>query len=916
MGLTVPQRNAINHVSGHLQLIACAGSGKTEVVAQRVVNLLRSHKDRGGGCEPANIVAFTFTEKASAELKERIHERCREAFGEINGMAEMYVGTIHGFCLDLLKAEVPEYMKYEVLNEVQQVLFVDRNSKKSGLTESTTLDGKPLKRYIDTRNYVAALGILREDTPAHPDRLAGNSVAENLPVYEALISQHGYLDYSAILKRAVEALRTHAPMRERLAARVRHVIVDEYQDVNPIQEAIVHELYALGAAVCVVGDDDQTIYQWRGSDVSNILSFRERYPKVAEVRLEENFRSSEGIVAVARDFVGSVGRRLDKEMKTTAAQAYEPGDIVALPFGTPQAEAEYVARTCKALHGVAIRDNNRDRGMAWSDMAVLLRSVRRDGDPIMAALDAVEVPYVITGMDNLFQKPEVEAARHLFWYLAREVDENALRETWRNARLGIGAKAFERALAAARKARDEMPDATIGQFKVYNLQRQFIGFLENAELREEAVPGGRGEVVFYNLGQFSQAISDFESINFRSDPVEKYRTFAGFLRHHADKAYPEGWQESAFVSPDAVRIMTVHQAKGLQWPAVFIPQLVKNRFPSRGGGGRTPWHLIPAAAFENAGRYRGGPDDERRLFYVAATRAQKFLHMTWAPTPGNQQARAASDFFNEVLASKYVKRREQVYGPRVKAKPEAKASVANVNLSFSDLKYFFECPYQFKLRILYGFNAPLDEALGFGKGLHDALAEVHARALRGERIEPGEAKALVQRHLRAPYAYPALREQLERAAEKAIDGYIRKNAAAFAKLEYSEKAIEIALGDGVSVSGRIDLVRRMDTDEVTIVDLKSSERAQADDVTEKQLHIYALGYQELTGKRADYVEIYELDDQKQKRRSVDDDFIGDVKRDVRAAAAALRHNTLPPKPSKKTCGSCDYCKMCSAAVPA
>ena len=97
---------------------------------------------------------------------------------------------------------------------------------------------------------------------------------------------------------------------------------------------------------------------------------------------------------------------------------------------------------------------------------------------------------------------------------------------------------------------------------------------------------------------------------------------------------PEGWQDSGYVTPDAVQIMTVHQAKGLQWPAVFMPQLVRNRFPSRGGGGRTPWHLLPAEAFENAQRYKGGVEDERRLFYVAVTRAQKFLHMTWAPTLG------------------------------------------------------------------------------------------------------------------------------------------------------------------------------------------------------------------------------------------------------------------------------------------
>jgi DNA helicase-2/ATP-dependent DNA helicase PcrA len=396
--------------------------------------------------------------------------------------------------------------------------------------------------------------------------------------------------------------------------------------------------------------------------------------------------------------------------------------------------------------------------------------------------------------------------------------------------------------------------------------------------------------------------------------VEKYSSFAGFLRHHAESAYPEGWQDNAFVSPDAVRIMTVHQSKGLQWPVVFIPQLVRNRFPSRAAGGRTAWHLIPEAAFENAARYRGGIEDERRLFYVAVTRAQKFLHMSWAPHAGNQTARAPSDFYSEVLASKYVKRRPPDYGARKRLEPKPKSSVANVTLSFSDLKYFFECPYQFKLRILYGFNAPLDEALGFGKSLHDALAEVHARALRGDLVNPDEAVALVQRHLRAPYAYPALREKLEQAARRVIESYIRKNATEFKNLEFSEKVIEISLGDGVSVAGRIDLVRRIDTGEVTIVDLKSNDRAQTELVTETQLHIYALGYQELTGRRADYVEIYELDDQKQKRRSVDDDFIADVERDVRMAASALRGNDLPPKPNRQTCNQCDYCHLCSAAV--
>ena len=251
---------------------------------------------------------------------------------------------------------------------------------------------------------------------------------------------------------------------------------------------------------------------------------------------------------------------------------------------------------------------------------------------------------------------------------------------------------------------------------------------------------------------------------------------------------------------------------------------------------------------------------------------------------------------------------------------QPKAGVANVTLSFSDLKYFFECPYQFKLRVLYGFNPPIYEGLGYGKSLHDALADVHARAIQGTPVDEIAATSLVSTHLHLPYAYKTLRETLEKSATAIIQSYIAKTQADFDKIEFSEKGIELHLGDGVSVVGRIDLVRRKDTNEITVVDMKTAERSQAEEVTETQLHIYALGYQKLTGKPADYVEIYELEEQKRKPRSVDSDFIATVTKNVKDAAASLRCGILPPKPSEKTCKSCDFKMLCphgyvSASTP-
>lgn len=911
MNFTPAQLQAIAHHTRNLQLIACAGAGKTEVVARRVAALLKN------GLKPANIVAFTFTDKAAAELKERILNRCREELGSVNGMAEMYIGTIHAFCLDLLKAEVPKFLKYDVLNEVQQSLFIDRHSNKSGLTASTDLTGRKLERYKDTPHYLSALSILRE-ADVDEKALTGCSIVDGLEAYRNLLDDTCYFDYSAIMEAAVDVLANEPDIRKRLAARIKHVIVDEYQDVNPIQEAIVWSLHEFGAQVCIVGDDDQTIYQWRGSDVQNILSFENRYPDVTQIRLEENFRSSQGIVETARPFIEQNSERLSKKMQPTNAQVYEPGDIVALSFDTPDQEAAYIAQTIKSLRGVVIKEPTKEdpshmRGISWSDMAILLRSVRANGEPITRALDQAHIPYLVVGMNNLFGTAEAEAARQLFYFMASRptVDATGLERTWLSAGLGLTAADVRQAVATAASSRAQFDNPT-ERFGFYSIQRTLQTFMEQAGVREEKVPNGRGEIVFYNLGKFSQLISDFETIHYHSKPKEKYKSFANFLEFQAEDAYPEGWQDNQYANPDAVRIMTVHQAKGMQWPVVFIPALLKNRFPSKKQGGRNAWHLIPRAAVKGQPRYEGSIEDERRLFYVAMTRSQKFLHLTYAPIPGNQLFQTKSVFWDDVLGSKFVKRRTPDYSQRRRLPPTPRKGVSNVVFSFSDLKYFFECPYQFKLRILYGFNAPIHEALGYGRSLHNALAEVHARATRGDHASEGEARNLVDTHLHTPYAYPALEEKLKAAAEKVLRDYIHDNKEEFDNIEFSEKQIDISLGDGISINGRIDLVRRRDTNETTIVDLKSSDRAQPEEVTETQLHVYALGYEELTGRRADYVEVYELDERKRKPRSVDDDFIKDVKAKVRDAARALRQGTMPAVPTPAKCRKCDYLGICTA----
>jgi DNA helicase-2/ATP-dependent DNA helicase PcrA len=245
------------------------------------------------------------------------------------------------------------------------------------------------------------------------------------------------------------------------------------------------------------------------------------------------------------------------------------------------------------------------------------------------------------------------------------------------------------------------------------------------------------------------------------------------------------------------------------------------------------------------------------------------------------------------------------------AAPQGRNPVSNVEISFSDLKYFIDCSYEFKLRLLYGFNPPINERLGFGRSLHNALADLHQRAIRGERFGPGDAASFVDTHLNVRYAHEALAADLRLAAIRSFERYIRDHQSDLDKLLHSEESVELHLPEGIVVNGRIDLVRRTDTDETAIVDFKSTERAQDNDVTRVQLHLYALGYEERFGKNADLIEIHPLDGTSATREQVSSKMIDETLDIVRDAGDRLRTNRFDHLPTGHTrCDTCDVRYLC------
>jgi len=408
--------------------------------------------------------------------------------------------------------------KFSVLTEITARMLIDRNSRKSGLTTCpTTSSGTPkLRRYIHSKLYMQLTSVLREDSVDWSAVPAG--VEASFRDYMTLLYGHANFDFTEIIHLAVQLLEADpdededaAIVQQHVRDDIRYVVVDEYQDVNPLQERLVRSLVQYGANLCVVGDDDQTIYQWRGSEVSNIVTFTGRYDGVHQVTLAENFRSSEGVIEVGRSVAELIpaDQRLHKAMVRGGHQSWTRGDLLACDFDDEAAEAAWICDRIQAMRGLAFQDepDSEPRGLSWSDFAVLFRSVAHDAGPLVEEMRRRDIPYVVKGLNRLFDSPEIQAVVGIFEYMASRIPATELRQRWHDARLLPDGASWDEALTVLDEGRDFDRGERWG---VYNIQRLYLEFLAALGLREETVPGDpvRAELVFYQLGKFSQAISD------------------------------------------------------------------------------------------------------------------------------------------------------------------------------------------------------------------------------------------------------------------------------------------------------------------------------------------------------------------------------------------------------------------------
>lgn len=863
MALTVSQQNAVNTVDQNLQMVACAGSGKTTTIVARILNLLRQPD-----VEPKNIVAVTYSEKAAAALKQKIYKEYEKLNSNLEGLADMYIGTIHGYCFYLLQNYSDDFKNYEVLQDVQTRLFMKRFRRDIGIYEVQYYPKTGSPYTLAHQNMTNSK--LQEAISAYKTFLdiAREYGVEKLPAtlrgyvekYESALVSKSKFDFTSIIYRTLTLLE-QGDFDEYITSTVKHLIVDEYQDVNDAQERILNYFYNKGVLLCVVGDDDQTIYHWRGSNLTYIRDFQSRYQNVKREDLDINFRSSCGITDIARQVIQNNRNRLAKQMNSNNTQTYEQGDIITYDFDDRQSEINFIVSKIKQLTGTEYTKDNKTFGLDYDDMVILVSSVKKIPELIQALKDN-GINFIVEGTQKLFEANEIQTICKTFEIIFKILEIYDI-NTFSRADIQIDDELVQKWTQYS----------SLDTITIKNVLENFVAFFHETDAYEytiqqnlktlfadlQLISQTQDEKILYNWGKFTEIINDFEKIYLDMEPIYKLRAFQTFLRDDAPFIYPEGWLSPSFKTIRSLRIMTYHQSKGLEFPVVFLPFLTQNSiFPLKNPGGTSAWGIFNDPSIEKA--YKNDDESYRRLFYVGLTRSEKYLFMTRSPQPyGNgKMYRKAAQPYVEAKNSLYAYQGlalDRTY-PQYSNKKFSNDEV--ITLNFSLLKDLFDCPFKFEMLNVFGFHSPLNIRMGYGRSIHNMLDYIHKHYKNIPEFSDNVIRRIVDRYLYLPYGSPVLVNAMKEKAFQHLRSYIVNNQANFQNILFSEKTIDYSINEYLFIDGRIDLIRDSLNDTITIVDFKSSSEVLSREQIKNQLMVYVLGYESLTGEKVDFIESYDF----------------------------------------------------------
>ncbi len=902
--LNAAQKQAVDMVDGPLLVVAGAGTGKTRVIVERIARLIEK------GVDARSILALTFTEKAAGEMLDRVNA------GKTGVTLDATIATFNRFGHDLLRTYGSEYGlgRLRLLGDTGQLVFLREHLDELELDYFAPVsnpDGQLglladyvsiLKQQLITpKRYAAyAAKLPASDEAARLERQKHQELAVFFETYLNLCRREQMIDYDDHIYLTIEMLDARPNILKDLREQYRYILVDEFQDTNPIQTKLIDVLAGKSKNIMVVGDDDQSIYGWRGATLANILEFKKRYPKSKEVALIENYRSAQAILDSAYRLIQhnnphrlEVINKIDKRL-----QGQIKGKVPRLRhFISYGEETAWVAKDI---------ERRLAEGQKPGSIAVLAR--RNQGvQKIHEALELYGVPHVVAGLDNdIYEVPAVRQLLEALKCVADPYDDMALFHTLSGPLFAIDVARLSAFSGRARREHSKLCEilrtegqggmkealAEIDDWRL-SAREQTVGnvayniisdtkWKKQLYKQAEHEPGVFTEV--QALAKFFKTLKEFE----RVAGVASVQEYIGNLT--VLKAAGNQFLDVTLdIADNQVNVLSVHRAKGLEWQTIYIVDCTEGSFPlsAFGGGLKLPDELRtnPNEADEHMA-------EERRLMYVAVTRAKKEAILSYSDRHDSGAPRKPSRFLNELGGIKPEDSAEEtdranleLYAPRVDAAfdislPEAMLRDGRLFLSVSQIECWLRCPQDFYYRYILNMPLPPAPQLAYGSLIHEVIERVH-QGRQGGHIPSLEELTKEMARWLPMSGYPSRksRERAHSQAIKTIKSVYERFLLDDLPIE-SEWPFSLELADmPLTIKGKIDAIYQLEhgveiRDFKTGTSIRTAEQAQRRVAGSQQLTLYAFAWQQLRGEMPakltlDFVETGQIGSIKKQPKSLE-----------------------------------------------
>lgn len=962
-GLNQEQVQAVTHKTGPLLIIAGAGTGKTRVITQRIAWLINQ-----GLAKTDEILALTFTDKAAKEMQERVDILMPY------GYTDIWISTFHAFGDRILRENAliaglnPDF---KVLTQAEAAVFFREHIFEFALEYYRPL-AEPT-RFIEAlisffsrakdediscaeylkyaQDFMLESKASPQDAPKAELAALQMEVAAAYVKYQELLAREGLVDFGNQFYLSLQLLRSHPLVLDNYQRQFKYVLVDEFQDTNFAQFQMVKLLAGGQKNITVVADDDQCIYRWRGAAYSNVLNFTQEYSQARNITLIQNYRSTQAILDAAYQLIQynnperfEVKAKINKHLVGQVKGGQSP---CHLHFDTHSAEADGVSNI--------IQDKVSLGKFKYRDFAILVRS-NSDAQSFIQALNMQNIPWQFSGNQGLYAREEVRLCINFLRVIADPADSLSLyylvsSEVYKIDLADLTlcnhfARRRNRSLYAVFTDLEKIPELENVKAQTKEKLRQVLIEIEKflRIARDETTgrllysfltdtgylkylthdPSFEKEAKIQNIAKFFNQVRDYELIA-RDDRVVNFIRHLNLLIDSGD----DPPTVEADPDQDAVNILTIHKAKGLEFRVVFLVGLVQGKFPlpKRSQQIELPDALIkevlPTGDFHI--------QEERRLFYVGMTRSREELYLTSAQDYGGKRLRKVSQFVLEALGKKSaedlpLKKTSALenikrFAPAKEQAPLGPAPLAEgklITLSYYQIDDYLTCPLKYKYVNILRVPIMEHHTVIYGRAMHEAVSYYLSRKIKGERVGLDEVLECFCKSF-DPQGFLDAKHQQERLriGQEALLRFYKDEERRGGIPKFIEEEFNFIIGNN-KITGRFDRIDQRE-DGVVIMDFKTSEIKTQKDADRrvkenKQLALYALAYQYRFGSLPQAVELYFLESGIIGRHAITNDDLDKVQEDILEVSCGIRRQDYPAKPEYKACTYCAYNQICPRAV--